>query len=88
LIVRSIIKPSSRRAAIVVDGEILRISVKSPPKEGRANAEAIELVARAFGVPKSRVELLRGLRSRYKQFRITDPAETPAGLEGAAAARK
>ena len=40
------------------------------------------MLAQAFGGPKSRVTLIKGARSRTKQFRIVEPAVIPAGFEG------
>lgn len=80
LTVRVTLKPNAREAAVIGDGLALRVNVKSPPTDGRANAEAAALIARAFGVPKSRVMLARGTRSRTKQFEIMDPVTTPAGF--------
>jgi uncharacterized protein (TIGR00251 family) len=80
LTVRVTLKPNARDPGVVSDGLGLRVNVKSPPIDGRANAEAAALIASAFGVPKSRVVLARGARSRTKQFRITDPATMPAGF--------
>lgn len=81
LTVHAIIKPASRHAGITGEGGTLRIAVKSPPIEGRANVEAAALIADAFGVPKGRVELVRGARSRIKQFRIVGPTTAPKGFE-------
>lgn len=80
LTVRVTLKPNAHEAAVIGDGPALRVSVKSPPVDGRANAEAAALIARAFGVPKSRVMLTRGARSRTKQFAIVNPEKAPAGF--------
>ena len=48
----------------------LRVSVTSVPEGGKANAEVIRLLAKALGVPKSRLELLRGATGREKSFRV------------------
>jgi len=74
------IKPRSRIPGIEIDGTDVVIRVASPPSEGRANAEAVVIVAAAFGVPKSRVELVAGDRSRRKRFRIVAPERTPPGF--------
>jgi uncharacterized protein (TIGR00251 family) len=79
LTVRVELKPGARTAGLVGDGTILRVKVKAPPIDGRANAEAIELIASAFGVPKSRVALEAGARSRSKRFRISGATRCPAG---------
>ena len=75
------VKPNARRAGLASDGDALRLSVKSPPVDGRANAEAASALARAFDVPKSRVALIHGSRRRRKRFAITDPGVVPAELE-------
>jgi uncharacterized protein (TIGR00251 family) len=59
------VSPRSSREEIqgVVDGRV-RIRVNAPPVDGAANKRVIELVAYAFGVPKSRVEVVTGTSSR------------------------
>ena len=66
------LKPNSRhREEVVVgsDGTYI-IYTKAPAIEGRANAAAIKLLAKYFGVSKSQVRLLRGVTSKYKVFDI------------------
>jgi hypothetical protein len=75
------LKPNARRASVASDGDTLRLSVRSPPIDGRANAEATAELARLFGVPKSRVTLVQGSRGRRKRFSITEPGVVPAQLE-------
>lgn len=53
----------------VADGQV-RLWVTAPPDRGKANKAAIALVARALGVPKSAVELVRGAASRDKLLRV------------------
>jgi len=81
LTVRVALKPNARSAEVIGDGPSLLVRVKAPPVDGRANAEAIALLAAAFGVPKNRVELAGGAASRRKRFRITDPATLPPGFQ-------
>jgi uncharacterized protein (TIGR00251 family) len=51
-------------------GERLRIRLQAPPVDGRANAALIEFLADAFDVPRSQVEIERGLSGRDKRVRI------------------
>jgi UPF0235 protein mflv_3569 len=70
------IKPNSRhREEVVVgsDGTYV-IYTKAPAIEGRANAAAIKLLAKYFGVPQSRVRLVRGATSKHKVFDIDSAA--------------
>ena len=66
------IKPNSRHREEVVknDDDTLIVHVKAPAIEGRANAAAIKLLAKYFGVVSSKVKLVRGATSKYKIFEI------------------
>lgn len=57
------------------DGAVLRVRVTRPPTDGEANRAVIRLVARAVGVPPSRVSLVRGDRSRRKRLRVEGLSE-------------
>ena len=66
------VTPAARRVALVLDEGGYRASVTAPPEDGKANAAVAELLARALGVAKSRLVLLRGATSRDKLFRLDD----------------
>lgn len=64
--------PRSSRSEIVgleLDGA-LKIKLASPPVDGAANDEMVRLVAKAFGVSNSSVEIAAGHTSRTKTLRI------------------
>lgn len=46
------------------------IRVNAPPTEGRANERVIELLAKALGVAKTRLELISGHKGKRKTFRL------------------
>lgn len=48
----------------------LRVHVTTVPEDGKANKAVIALVAKALGVPKSRVAIVRGETGRDKLLRI------------------
>ena len=85
---QALIKTSARRAEVVVEESLLRISVKARPVDGRANSEAIKLIARTFSVPQKSVELVRGARSRQKFFRVAVPGSVPEKLAALSKTRK
>lgn len=58
---------ASRMRLTHVDGEI-RVYVTTVPEGGKATKDVIKLLAHALGLPKSRLELLRGATSRDKVF--------------------
>jgi len=47
-------------------GGELRVLVKAPPQEGRANEAVIEALAAHFKVPKGRVAIVGGFKSKTK----------------------
>jgi uncharacterized protein len=51
-------------------GGELRVLVKAPPQEGRANEAVIEALAAHFKVPKSRVAIVGGFKSKNKIVEI------------------
>lgn len=58
----------------LADGtESLRVRVTVAPEDGRANKAVIALVAKALGVPKSALTLIRGEKSRNKTIGIAWP---------------
>lgn len=65
---------ASREAVGGRHGEALRVAVKAPPAEGRANAACVSALAEAFGVRPRAVELDPGARGRRKRVRIRGPA--------------
>jgi len=73
------VQPRARRAGLgeVVQGR-LRVALTAPPVDGKANAQAREVLAEAFGVGVSRVRLALGESSREKVFHVEDPVELPA----------
>lgn len=66
------LKPNSRHREEVVanDDGSLAIYTKAPAIEGRANAAAVKLLAKHFGVASSKVRLVRGAASKHKVFEV------------------
>jgi len=55
-------------------GERLKITVTAPPVEGEANAAVVAALARALGVPRASVTILRGDGSRRKTVKVVGAA--------------
>lgn len=62
-------------------GGALRVRVNAAPVEGKANKRLLAVLADAFGVAKSRVQLVHGARSRCKWIRIDQPERVPEALK-------
>ncbi|MEM0353577.1 MAG: DUF167 domain-containing protein [Archaeoglobaceae archaeon] len=57
------VKPNAKRSEVEKIGEEFLVSVKAPPVKGRANADY-------FKVPKSKVKIVAGERSKRKVVEI------------------
>lgn len=78
------IHPGARKNAITgTHDSVLKISLTTPPIEGRANEALIAFLADQLHLPKSRIALITGATSRSKTLRITgkSAAEVQAALD-------
>jgi len=48
-----------------------RVAVKAPPQEGRANEAVIEALSFFLDIPKSRISIASGFKSKQKVVHIT-----------------
>ena len=64
------VTPKASRDRIELAGDVIRIHVTVIPEGGRANAAVQKLLARALGVAKTRLVLIRGETARDKVFRL------------------
>ena len=63
--------PRARANAVAgVNNDQLRVRLKAPPVDGKANAELLAWLAAEMGVGKRAVELMSGLTGRVKRVRI------------------
>lgn len=52
------------------EGEYIKIKLKAPPVDGKANEALIKFLAEFFQVKKSAIEIIRGTTSRKKTVKI------------------
>jgi len=77
--IRVKVTPNARRDALAGweddprAGRVLRVRLRAPPAEGRANKALVAFLADRLGLPKSALSLVRGHTSRLKTI------ELPAG---------
>ncbi len=64
------VTPNASRNAVVEAAGQLRVYVTAVPEGGRANDEAARILARALGVAKTALVLVRGQAARDKVFRL------------------
>jgi len=70
-IIKIKVEPRSSKAGIVGPyGDALKVKLTSPPVEGKANKELIEVLARELKVKKKDIEIVSGQSSKNKVVRI------------------
>ncbi|MFV0245394.1 MAG: DUF167 domain-containing protein [Qingshengfaniella sp.] len=66
------VTPGASRERLTETEDGLRAWVTVPPEGGKANKAVQKLLAAHLGVPKSRLKLVRGAKSRDKVFTLLD----------------
>jgi uncharacterized protein (TIGR00251 family) len=65
------VQPGARRNALVgMHADRLKVAIKAPPVEGRANQALTHFLADVLGVPRSQVTVRRGTSGRDKTLAI------------------
>ncbi len=78
------IHPGARKNAVTgIHDNALKISLTTPPIDGRANQALIDFLSDRLRLPKARIALLSGQTSRSKLLRITgkSAADIQAALD-------
>ena len=65
------VTPGARVETVAVEQGRLVVRVRAKPSDGEANAAVMALVAKALGVPNSRLTLLKGATSREKLIGVS-----------------
>jgi uncharacterized protein len=70
------VHPRAKKNAITgVVGDALKLSLTSPPVDGRANEACVEFFAKLFQVSRASVTIAAGESSRNKVVRVTGVSE-------------
>jgi len=65
------VHPRAKKNGITGElGDALKLSLTTPPVEGRANEACVEFFAKLLKVPRSSVTIASGLSSRNKVIRV------------------
>lgn len=64
------VKPNSPKQDVKLENNIYTISLISPPIDGKANKELVEVLSEYFNIPKSRVSIVSGHKSKIKIVNI------------------
>ena len=75
MLLRIKVKPNSKTDEIIreADGS-LKVKIRAQPIEGKANKYLLEYLSKVLGLPKSKLNLLKGESSSFKTVEI-DAAE-------------
>ena len=55
-----------------INGNEIKISLKSKPEHGKANQELLKLLSHYFQVSSDKIKIIKGLKSRKKIIYISD----------------
>jgi uncharacterized protein (TIGR00251 family) len=61
---------SSRKGIGGITGDVLKVYLTSPPVDGAANEQLVEVLSEELGVRKSAVHIVKGLSSREKVVEV------------------
>ncbi len=64
------VKPRAGKNLAVRTPDGVLVRVTAPPAEGSANTAVVETLAKALGVPKSRLTIVAGATGRVKRLRV------------------
>jgi uncharacterized protein (TIGR00251 family) len=61
---------SSKNEMCGLQGDALKIRLTSPPVDDAANRHLIEFISKTLEIPKSRVSIVSGTKSRHKKVQV------------------
>ncbi len=65
------VKPGSKTNEIIREADgLLKVKIKAPPVEGKANKYLIEYLSEILKMPKSKIILLKGETNSFKTIEI------------------
>jgi len=66
-LVKCQIQPSASKNAIIgIHNQTLKISLTAPPVDGKANKDLCKYISKLSGIPKSKINIIKGEKSRSK----------------------
>ncbi|MHA1385542.1 MAG: DUF167 domain-containing protein [Candidatus Helarchaeota archaeon] len=66
-----LVKTNSKQQKILqISNNSYEVWLKSKPERGKANKELLKLLSNYFNVPESRIQIIKGIKSKNKIIRI------------------
>ena len=67
------VQPKAKKNAVIgTHGDALKIAIKAPPLEGKANKALVEFLAKLLGKKRNEISIESGMKSRDKIICIRD----------------
>lgn len=70
--IQVVVKVGSSKNNISKESDIYTIRLRSKPVKNSANIELVNLLSKYFGISKTSIKILRGLKSKTKLIEIGD----------------
>lgn len=81
LLLRVYLQPGAKADEIAgIHDNMLKIKVKAPAVEGKANTALIKFLAKQLNVPIKNISLIKGEKSRQKQLTINNFKKIPSWI--------
>ncbi len=73
MIIKVKVKPNAKKNEIKkIDENHFEVKTTAVPEKGKANEKVIEILSDYLSIPKSKIKLIRGGKTREKIFEIED----------------
>ncbi len=66
-----IVAPKASKSAIKIDENCIKVYLKSPPINGKANAECLKLFSKRLKIPLKNISVKMGKKSKRKRINIS-----------------
>ncbi len=72
--IRFLVRPNSKEQEFIaeISPEIIVVNLRSPAREGKANAELVKRLAKLLGISTSSIRLVSGHKTKDKTFLIDE----------------
>ena len=64
--------PSAKKCRLVKENDGYKVYLNAPASDGKANKALIAFLADHFGLKKSQIAIIKGLKSRLKTINISN----------------
>lgn len=64
--------PGAKKDALSEEDGTIKVHLRAPAVDGKANEALIKFLAGHYGVKTSRIEIIKGLKSRHKIINIVE----------------